>query len=708
MARWRSRAGPTAVCGWGAAIMAMVAVSVAYAAGAPSCATLDIGASVDPRLCLSSLSSAERAVQAAGRNGFDAWMTIADQRRQGEDFAGTENALACAAAGLEDGVDLPRRYELIRRYGLLAYERDEVPKALDRFECALELAQALDDRAAIAKQLKNAGSARRRLGDYQAALALLLRSLEMMRADGDPATGAVLNNIADVYRDSNQPKQAEEYYRLALEKFRRDGDSIQMMHVYDSLADLALDRDDAKAAVELLEDALEELREEGNRRYRLLIYAGLARAALVQGDASLARRYCADGLALAEQDRLAVPWELHLQTARADRLSGRLEQAKSRLLGAMDDRVYGDHARAAMLEELFEVLKQSGDYRGAVATLREGHEITLRDVRKQSDQQLLWLSERFRAGERERENARLRHQSRQRLLLVWLTVASALVTLLLLLLYFQRRQQRIRLAEATRKARYEEMLAHYRREADTLSEDRKLLQALLDSRAEALCLLDAEGQALAVNRAACTLLAIDPHTFSGRALSDFIAADDAAAFRDALEKMEDAQSLRLPLSSREGGERLLAELSLWEQGGGGLITVGLSPARSEASISAPAPSPAPSPTEGNATREDFRRALVALMAGAVKVWEYATGLNRLELAERSKIWRINIDDGRLRARSMERYLSQTKLPSNPRWRDVLRTAYFVLEQPQVRESERADLQRRVDELLVFMRRRPFV
>ena len=56
------------------------------------------------------------------------------------------------------------------------------------------------------------------------------------------------------------------------------------------------------------------------------------------------------------------------------------------------------------------------------------------------------------------------------------------------------------------------------------------------------------------------------------------------------------------------------------------------------------------------------------------------GLNRIELAERSKAWRVAIDDGRLRARTMERYLAVSKLPRNPHWREVLRTAYFVLEQ----------------------------
>jgi hypothetical protein len=54
---------------------------------------------------------------------------------------------------------------------------------------------------------------------------------------------------------------------------------------------------------------------------------------------------------------------------------------------------------------------------------------------------------------------------------------------------------------------------------------------------------------------------------------------------------------------------------------------------------------------------------------------------------------------------MERYLSLSKLPRNPRWRDVLRSAYFVLGHcerlaPEAREA----LQRRVDGILAMTRR----
>ena len=106
-----------------------------------------------------------------------------------------------------------------------------------------------------------------------------------------------------------------------------------------------------------------------------------------------------------------------------------------------------------------------------------------------------------------------------------------------------------------------------------------------------------------------------------------------------------------------------------------------------------------------AVREAFRRSLVELMLATLEAWERATGTGRLELAEKSRIWRVNIDDGRLRARALERYLAVSKLPRNPRWRDVLRSAYYVLSRCDgLPADSRAALQQRVDAVLAYTRR----
>jgi hypothetical protein len=267
--------------------------------------------------------------------------------------------------------------------------------------------------------------------------------------------------------------------------------------------------------------------------------------------------------------------------------------------------------------------------------------------------------------------------------------------------------------------RYEEMLARYQREADALSGDRDLLQVLLDSRSEALCLLDADGQVLAINRAARPLFGAGREPLAGNPLSDSLSAADAAALAAALERMEDASAQTLTFAAEEGRAALRAELSQWEQGDG--LVVMLLQAQTSDAVAADVPAAVPEATpaatasaapdaaidEADA-RAGFRRVLVELMLAAIEAWESSTGTNRIELAERSRIWSINIDDGRLRARAMERYLSLSKLPQNPRWRDVLRSAYYVMGQCQLEPPVRDALQRRVDAVLAYTRRNALV
>jgi len=96
---------------------------------------------------------------------------------------------------------------------------------------------------------------------------------------------------------------------------------------------------------------------------------------------------------------------------------------------------------------------------------------------------------------------------------------------------------------------------------------------------------------------------------------------------------------------------------------------------------------------------DIRQRLVELMLLATQLWEQETQLSRLELAEQSKIWKVTIDDGRLRVRAMERYLNTEKLPTKPRWRNVIRTCHYVLNKCDKTSAVREELVTKLTEYL---------
>jgi signal transduction histidine kinase/DNA-binding response OmpR family regulator len=89
---------------------------------------------------------------------------------------------------------------------------------------------------------------------------------------------------------------------------------------------------------------------------------------------------------------------------------------------------------------------------------------------------------------------------------------------------------------------------------------------------------------------------------------------------------------------------------------------------------------------------EYRQQLVTLMRSALHTWEVTTQKSKIELAEDSNIWAVSIDDGRLRTRTFDRYLRLEQLPKIPRWREVVRTAYFVLSNPAIEPETRASLE----------------
>lgn len=92
------------------------------------------------------------------------------------------------------------------------------------------------------------------------------------------------------------------------------------------------------------------------------------------------------------------------------------------------------------------------------------------------------------------------------------------------------------------------------------------------------------------------------------------------------------------------------------------------------------------------TEGEYRQQLVTLMRSALHTWEVTTQKSKIELAEESNIWAVSIDDGRLRTRTFDRYLRIEQLPKIPRWREVIRTAYFVLSNPAIEAETRRTLE----------------
>lgn len=713
------------------ALCAVPDVALAAGTGEVRCDAMPARALPDPAAC-QSLSGLRLLADASADQRAQALVVLARSHRKAEDRTAAGEALDCAESVLAGQGTVSARHALIRERGNLAYTLDKMPEAKAHLECALSLAQASEDHEAMAGDTNALASTLRRLGDYGGALRRLMGSLEMQRAQGKVGP-AVYNNIADVYREQGDHEAALRYYRQARQIYLDAGNRRQSAHVLESMAVVEMSDGRPREAARALQDALEIYRETGPREYELRTIGRLIQVSLAHGDIAAAQRWKTSGLAVATSYPEPLPPVFQWQVAHLDRISGDPTAASARLRTAIGDTGEFESEYFELLQELAMAQEALGDRAAALDTLRRAHAKAQEVARSKYNRELGWLRTMFEAAERDRTIARLENDNqrrqaevRQRTLLLWLTGAVAVASMLGGWLVLQRRRQRERLVEAARLARKEEALVRYRRETAALAEDRQLLQALLDSRGDAICLLDAEGMALAANRAACIALDVEPRRLVGAPLSEHLSPGDGDALRAALERMEDATHQQLDLVLGDG-RRQCARLSPWPQGDGLIVCELSMPERLEAIDAAPAlavpereasndPGEAvadTAATEGasmqdSRVREAFRRSLVELMLSSLEAWERATGTGRLELAEKSRIWRVAVDDGRVRARAMERYLGLARLPQNPRWRDVVRTGYYVLEHCAMEPDVRERLQRQVDAVLGYTRRSALV
>ncbi|ANB17847.1 tetratricopeptide repeat protein [Dokdonella koreensis] len=638
------------------------------------------------------------------------------------EFEAAERWLAQIERSLREHGTAEDRFRLARRTGMLAFRRDRPADALHAFERARVLAGPLGDRErAIA--FNDLGIVQRKLGDYPAALSSFIASLELRsRAGQEQEVGPALQNIADVYREAGDLDQAEAYLRKAIQLHTEGGVPLKAAHAHESLGLVAAARGDTAAAATAYAAAAAIFDEAQAAPDRLRVVLRQADLASSAGDAAALTA----GLAAAGPLVEALGGNEPLAYVRLDAerlaLAGRPREAFGRLSARLDRDDPSDALaeRQQALARLAAWAEALGDWRPALALQRRAFEAQQALDERQRSEVVDRLRIRYGLAERERELAQLElESSRQQGALKdarrtrdGLLAAAAAILLALLALH-RRRVWQLRLQAERSRVQLEQELDRFRAAAARLRADRHRLRLALDRAGEPLLLVDAAGQVYLANRAARALLGRPDAEPSGspEQLADWIEPGQAQRIGDWLRGLDDAPGAPVAIDAAGAGMWLMP-LALEEE----LIVLGLSAAagpdaqtrhlledlrdahaRDESTLAPATPPPA------GAAPEAFRRALVALMRAAVDAWESSTRKSRLDLAEASGVWRITIDDGRLRVRTMERYLGMERMPERPRWREVLRTAYFVLAECPLDTGQRERLRGLIDAVKALAR-----
>jgi tetratricopeptide (TPR) repeat protein/CHAT domain-containing protein len=113
----------------------------------------------------------------------------------------------------------------LNKIGFLYDALDQMQKALEYYEKAIPISQALGDRAEETEALNNIGTVYYALGQMQKALEFYEKALTIRKAVGDRAGEATtLNNIGAVYYALGQMQKALEFYQKALPTWKVVGD----------------------------------------------------------------------------------------------------------------------------------------------------------------------------------------------------------------------------------------------------------------------------------------------------------------------------------------------------------------------------------------------------------------------------------------------------------------------------------------------------
>lgn len=721
-----------------------------------------------PAIALCENAYAAAAARGDTRAAEDALARRSDAELALGDYAAALRTLDRVAA-LPGATAWEPQFRLLRRRGMLAYRQEQVAESLTSFRAALALATAHGDLRAQGQSWNDVGIALRRSGELRGALEAFLASLERKRAAGDTALGALLNNLGDIHRELGDGDAARQRYDEALAAFEAGGRTLDAAHTREALGLLAAQTGDAAAAAGFYAQAAADYEKAGAGGDQLRLTALLLRAALDAGDIAAATAQAAQGLALAQRLGLPEPPALIAQRARLLRLSGRLDGVRQLIQTALDRVHDDRGARIDLLYELAAASEADGDYATALKDWRAWRDADVERLSAEHDRRLEQLRVRFDVAEKERRIAALDAENRLRALEIERRVAqqratllAVLVGLLLLAAAIWRWRQRERVQRAVRAAQLADEIERYRREAAALAADRGRLQALLDNAANGVVALDATGSIVALNAPAARRWSVMAERAIGTAVRTLLTAEDAARFDVALAEM-DERDARVVLALTGLTDATLAPLG----GGSGLAVLSFAADSGAATADTAAPDAAapnaaalkatalkaatldavalkaatfdaaalnaanpdvatPDTSAHDAVAPDaaasdddtitleadsaeelaaYRRALVELMLATVAAWERSTGRTRIDLAEASRIWRITIDEGRLRVRALERYLSLAKLPRRPRWREVLRTVYYVLTECPLEPAEREALKGRLEQVQDAVRRR---
>lgn len=618
---------------------------------------------------------------------------LAQHYMQAQQFQAAQRLLL-ALLPVQAQFAVDEQIQLLRQLGISHYRLGQSAAALAWFRQAEQLARTHEQARLHSYVLSDLGTTYKALEQWPQALQSYTESLRLKTQLHDEAGRAVtLHNIGSLYANLGDVRQSSDYLQQAIALYQQQQLSAKAAHAREELAVLLLQTDAAAAVGELtklLAEASAPLTELRLRQWRMAGYLALNQLAAAQQDMvridQLEQQVGPQQLSAISVWRKGQWLDAQQKHApAADLLQQALRLAQQQQHTSVQQDILKSLQINAMAQQQW---PQALDYQQQAAQLRQ------QQLQQRLDQQTELHRAEFdyeqqrgqiQALQQQNQIATLTAQIQQARFWNLLAASVAVALLLLGLLWWQRRLRQRQLQQ------WQTQLAWHQRQLQQLETSHQAWQQLIEQWPQPMLLYSTDGQLLQANAAFIARYQAPPDLAQQLPLRGLLG--DTHEFWRRHDEGNDAaaqfrlQQLTLPWQDNQAAAEVEVVVTVLP-GETGWVLVQCNGDQPAAPSQA-----APSLAE----------LYVQVMQQSLAMWELATGKSRIELAEQSGIWRVSIDDGRIRTRSFDRYLALKTLPKQPRWREVVRTAHFVLAQCSQTHQPVLGMQQQLHQLVLQLR-----
>ena len=617
------------------------------------------------------------------------------------------------------------------------------------------LKMAMDKNIATwkAKSFNDIGIVYKGMGEYKKAIEFYIKSLEIKEKIGLKLPIAyTVNNIGNLYRDLEDPESALSFYRRTIKLYLsiKDKDmSSKVADVYENIGLVLGQVGNLSAGYDALSNSI--------KMYKLLEQKNdLIRALIILADLKNMGGYFRDANDLlieaeALEGKLEVKPYLRLRVAKAKSLLGLKDYFKAKTYAlkalAMSESYGDDLNQVAALYLLYEIQKSLGDSSAALSYLEKYTDDKDIINKKIMDDQLVRLQSeiRFKESEKELESLDKDYQIQQLKVIeqgFYLLVLASVLFIFVLVFWL------INKAKKTENNKLKMVIEEHEEKYRLLGQSQSQIEKIFSTSNEPIICFDVAGYVLFMNEPFAQLYQTTSAAFIGQTVDvclpglvkyfQVISAEDEGVETKCFVETELAINSKLLVcdlsvyllnsvddyiiisingqsSKKEvvNMDSTLRNLSKFQEFSAKLKKISNSISSNQVlesqglikqmdSLEQQLMELFHQPNESD-QKQEIRVELVNLMCLCISTWEISTQSDKNSLAEKSKIWRVSIDNGSIRTRSMDRYLNITSLPQRPRWRYVVRTAHYILANCQLDELQRDHLTQQLDKFSGLMR-----